>query len=114
MVKFKLSELLKKYSECDAVFLCDCIEDDFGVVQVTDSFREQWFKLVHGVYADRMYDYAGEFLSGWNNASEYSMKQFDLDVGYNRWAWDYYREYRKWVLNTVLCSKGDLEFIFGE
>ena len=115
MVKIKLSELIKLYSECDTVFLCDCIEDNLiGEIQVTNEFREQWFKLVHGVYADRMYDYAGEFLRGWNEASEYSIQRFDEAIGYDRWDGDYYREYRTWVLNTVLVDKGDLEFTFGE
>lgn len=111
MVKIKLSELIRLYSESDVVFLCDCIEDNFiDEIEVTDEFREQWFKLVHGVYADRMYDYAGEFLSGWNAASDYSMDNFDLVMGADRWS---YREYRKWVLNTVLADKGDLEFVFN-
>lgn len=115
MVKIKLSELIRLYSESesDVVFLCDCIEDSvIGEAKVTGEFREQWFKLVHGVYAERMYDYAGDFLSGWNVASVYSMNQFDAVIGYDRWAGDYYREYRKWVLNTVLADKGDLEFNF--
>ena len=114
MIKIKLSELIKLYSECDTVFLCDCIEDNLiGEVQATNEFRAQWFKLVHGVYADRMYDYAGEFFSGWNFASVYSMNHFDVAIGYDRCG-EYFREYRIWVLNKVLEDKGDLEFTFGE
>lgn len=121
MIKIKLSELINAFEASSCKFICNTIHEMIGSCpNVTEDFREQWFKLVHNVHGkSAIYEYGFAYMNGWNTASEYSLDAFyttliKADLGEQIHSNNLFRKYRIWVLNKVLEDKGDLEFIFGE
>lgn len=123
MINISLQEILNRYNEDHAcVYLCDAIwwiisEREDVDCNVTPQFREEWFKKVHGVFCSgAMYDYGGGYINEWNAIGNYSVGKFNEETchGYGgKFNTTFgYREYRIWLLESVLRDKGNIVFEF--
>lgn len=117
IITLKISEMLAHFRESDENFLCFAIWAAFSEkydldVEVGEYFRKQWYEKVLG-----RADFFSFYLDDWNRYTQYSVENFVADTGIeygrHRLSVAGYREYRIWVLNRVIETIGDIEFVFS-
>lgn len=81
-------------------------------IDVGETFRKQWYSKVL-----KRPDFFSFYMDDWNRYSQYSVEAFvaetGIEYGRERLSIAGFREYRIWVMERVIETIGDIEFVFS-
>jgi hypothetical protein len=118
IITIKLSEILDGFRESGENFICFAIWGVFSYkydvdIDVGESFRKQWYSKVL-----KRPDFFSFYMDDWNRYSQYSVEVFvaetGIEYGRHRMSIAGYSEYRIWVMERVIATIGDIEFVFSD